>query len=97
VFAVFSKTLVAFRPEERRQRMPVILAFFLIGVAVWLAEDVCTCLAAWQHPHQTDGWEAVDAGEPSSWRLRDVVSFILPAALKACGGRCGSFEPASAP
>lgn len=87
VFLVFSRTMVGFTPIRERRRMPVVLAFFLIGLFVWFAENLCTYLGAWQYPHQRNGWEAVDVGKLSSWCLLVIVSFILVAGLKRAGRR----------
>lgn len=85
VFFVFSLTTVRFTNLTRVMRMPLVIAFFLIGLFVWLAENLCTRLGAWQYPHQQNGWEMVDLGKLSSWCLLVIVSFILVAALKRVG------------
>lgn len=82
VFAIFAKTVVRFTNIRDRKQMPLVLAFFLIGLFVWFAENLSTYLGAWQYPHQKNGWEAVDLGKLSSWCLLVIVSFILVAALK---------------
>lgn len=83
VFLVFSRTWAWFTNIAERKRMPLVLAFFLIGLFVWFAENLCTYLGAWQYPHQRNGWEVVDLGKLSSWCLLVIVSFILVAGLKS--------------
>jgi uncharacterized membrane protein YoaT (DUF817 family) len=85
VFAIFARTTVEFKPIQEFRKMPVVLGFFLIGLFVWFAENLCTYLGAWEYPHQRNGWEIVDAGKLSSWCLLVIVSFILVAAIKRVG------------
>lgn len=93
VFAVFSRTWVHFTNISSVKRMPMVVAFFLIGLWVWFAENLCTYLGAWQYPRQRNGWEVVDVGKLSSWCLLVIVSFVLVAALK----RVGSSDPIPEP
>jgi len=85
VFAIFARTTVEFKPIQEVRKMPIVLGFFLIGLFVWFAENLCTYLGAWEYPHQRNGWEIVDAGKLSSWCLLVIVSFILVAAIKRVG------------
>jgi len=85
VFAIFARTTVEFKPVQAVRKMPIVLGFFLIGLFVWFAENLCTYLGAWEYPHQRNGWEIVDAGKLSSWCLLVIVSFILVAAIKRVG------------
>jgi uncharacterized membrane protein YoaT (DUF817 family) len=85
VFAIFSRSVVEFKPIEKVRKLPLVLGFFLIGLFVWFAENLCTYLGAWAYPHQKNGWEIVDLGKLSSWCLLVIVSFILVAALKRLG------------
>ncbi len=95
VFAIFARTVVEFKPSQALWRMPMVLAFFLIGLFVWFAENLCTYLGAWQYPHQRNGWEMVDLGKLSSWCLLVIVSFILVAALKRVGVQQAEESPAA--
>jgi len=66
----------------RKRSMPVVLAFFLICLFIWIAENIATALGAWQYGHQADAWKAVHVGIIGSWFLLVIVSFILVAELK---------------
>lgn len=66
----------------RRYRLPLALTFVLLGLLVWLAENLATFLGAWVYPNQQAGWQAVDATKISSWGLLVIVSFIVVAGLK---------------
>lgn len=82
IFVVFLFTRVSFRVPDTRLRMPLLLAFVLIGFFVWLAENIATFFNAWQYPSQSDGWQMVHIQKLSSWFLLIIISFIAVAALK---------------
>ncbi len=69
-----------------RYRMPTAVAFVLIGVFLWLAENAGTLLNAWRYPDQRDGWHMVHVGKLGSWALLISLSFVLVAAVKAKEG-----------
>jgi uncharacterized membrane protein YoaT (DUF817 family) len=75
-------TWVHFTVGRRRYRMPVTLAFLLIGFFLWVAENLATLLAAYQYPDQAGGWTMVHVGKLGSWALLVVVSFAMVAAWK---------------
>lgn len=81
LFVVFWKSHVVFHTTRERS-MPVVLAFFLICLFIWIAENIATALGAWQYGHQADAWKAVHFGIIGSWFLLVIVSFILVAELK---------------
>ncbi|MEQ1823050.1 MAG: DUF817 domain-containing protein [Fimbriimonadaceae bacterium] len=86
VLVVFRHTWVHFRPsfEESgpHRRMPMSVAFVLIGFFVWIAEHICTYLRIWQYPNQVLGWQPVTLGKLGSWCLLVIVSFLLVANTK---------------
>lgn len=82
VLAVFGRTWVAFTPSARERRIPLVLAFLLIGVFVWFAENIATFLGAWQYPGQQDGWHMVGLGKLTSWALLVIVSLMAVVELK---------------
>lgn len=82
VMVVFFPTWIAFTAYRRRLRMPLVMAFVLIGFFVWLAENIATYFGAWQYPHQVNGWHVVDIHKISSWALLVIVSFMIVAQLK---------------
>jgi uncharacterized membrane protein YoaT (DUF817 family) len=76
------RTRVTYRVGEVRYRMPLALAFALIGGFLWLAENVATLLGAWRYPDQGDAWRMVHVSKFGSWALLVSVSFVLVATLK---------------
>ena len=57
--------------------MPLPVSFGLIGFFVWVGENLCTYLGAWQYPNQIDGWEIVQVSKIASWSIMVMVAFVL--------------------
>ncbi|MBX3143513.1 MAG: DUF817 domain-containing protein [Trueperaceae bacterium] len=88
VILVFGRTWVAFTPVTKERRIPLVLAFLLIGVFVWFAENIATFFGAWQYPNQEDGWRMVSLSKLTSWALLVIVSLMAVVQLKRVkGGR----------
>ncbi len=83
---VFGKTLVSFDVLQKTYKMPMVLAYFLIGFFIWVAENISTFLGAWQYPNQEQQWELVHIGKISSWFLLVIISVIIVANLKHIKG-----------
>ncbi len=60
----------------------MVLAFFLIGFLIWIAENIVTFYGAWTYPNQEEVWSIVHIGKMSSWFLLCVISVIIVAQLK---------------
>jgi uncharacterized membrane protein YoaT (DUF817 family) len=82
VFVLFARTTIKFTTYERQRSMPLTLAFILIGLFVWFAENIGTFLGAWIYPNQESGWQVVDASKIVAWGLLVIVSFLIVAQLK---------------
>jgi uncharacterized membrane protein YoaT (DUF817 family) len=78
----YRHTSVSFTPKRARLRMPLLASFVLIGLFVWIAENVATYFGAWTYPHQAQGWRLVHWGKIGSWGLLVVMSFVLVADLR---------------
>jgi uncharacterized membrane protein YoaT (DUF817 family) len=74
---VFRRTTVWFRPDRRWRRMPLLLAFGLTALFIWLAENLATFSHAWLYPAQRHGWRLVAPEKLGSWLLLAIISFIL--------------------
>lgn len=79
---LYARTTVIFRPYDRDRRMPMLLAFALIGFFIWLAENFGTFFGVWRYPQQLGAWSAVHVGKWSSWSLLVVMTFTIVAHLK---------------
>ena len=79
---VYARTTVVFRPLDRDRRMPMLLAFVLVGFFIWLAENFSTFFGLWRYPDQLGAWSTVHVGKWSSWSLLVVMTFTIVAHLK---------------
>ena len=79
---LYARTTVIFRPLDRDRRMPLLLAFVLIGFFIWLAENIGTFFGVWRYPNQLGAWSAVHVGKWSAWSLLVVMTFTIVANLK---------------
>ena len=79
---LYARTTVIFRPYDRDRKMPMLLAFVLIGFFIWLAENISTFLSVWQYPDQLGAWSTVHIGKWSSWTLVIIMTFTIVAFLK---------------
>lgn len=79
---LYARTVVVFRPYDRDRRMPLLLAFVLIGFFIWLAENISTFYGIWQYPNQLGAWSVVHVGKWSSWSLLVIMTFTIIAGLK---------------
>ncbi|MFJ5547651.1 DUF817 domain-containing protein [Streptomyces sp. NPDC093225] len=77
LLAVTAGTWVTYRVGERRHRMPLAVAFALIGFFLWVAENVATYLGAWTYPSQAVAWQPVALSKWLSWGLLISVTFVL--------------------
>jgi uncharacterized membrane protein YoaT (DUF817 family) len=79
---LYARATVIFRPLDRDRRMPLLLAFVLIGFFIWLAENISTFFGVWRYPNQIGAWAVVHLGKWSSWSLLVIMTFTLVANLK---------------
>nr|WP_269106787.1 DUF817 domain-containing protein [Massilia sp. TS11] len=82
VLGLYARTTVVYRPYDRERRMPLVLAFVLIGFFIWLAENISTFFGIWRYPSQMGAWSVVHVGKWSSWSLLTILSFTIVTNLK---------------
>jgi uncharacterized membrane protein YoaT (DUF817 family) len=82
ILGLYARSTVVFRPFDRDRRMPLLLAFILIGFFIWLAENAATFLGVWRCPHQIGAWTTVHVAKWSSWSLLVIMTFTIVASLK---------------
>ncbi|WP_372631620.1 DUF817 domain-containing protein [Cohnella sp.] len=82
VLIVFWKTRIIYRVRSTTYRMPLTLAFILVGFFIWLAENISTFFNAWKYPDQHQAWRLVSFSKISSWFLLVIISVIIVAQLK---------------
>ncbi|WP_254910399.1 DUF817 domain-containing protein [Gulosibacter sp. 10] len=81
VVLVYRRTWMHYRVFRRTFRMPVLLAFALVALFIWFAENIATWAGAWAYPDQVDGWEPVSWMKLVSWFLLMLISVVLVTAV----------------
>ena len=81
----YGRTMVCYTPHDRERRMPLVLSFVLIGLFVWIAENIGTYFGGWVYPAQMRHWAIVGPNKISSWMLMVVIAVLIVAALKRYG------------
>jgi uncharacterized membrane protein YoaT (DUF817 family) len=77
VVVLFARTWMHFRIFRRTLRMPVLLAFLLVALFIWFAENIATFSEAWSYPDQMAGWQLVSISKLGSWFLLMIISVVL--------------------
>ncbi|WP_061709877.1 DUF817 domain-containing protein [Pseudenterobacter timonensis] len=81
-FGMYARSTVIFTPYDRPYRMPLLLAFILIGFFIWLAENLGTLFGVWQYPNQIGAWATVHVGKWGAWSLLVMMTFTITLFLK---------------
>ncbi len=77
VVAVWGLSTMHYRVFRFRHRMPLLLAFLLVALFIWVAENIGTFSRAWLYPGQEDGWHLVGIEKLGSWYLLMIISVVL--------------------
>jgi uncharacterized membrane protein YoaT (DUF817 family) len=79
---LYARSTVLFRPLDRDRKMPLLLAFLLIGFFIWLAENISAFFGIWRYPNQMGAWSTVHLGKWSAWSLLVMMTFTIVVHLK---------------
>jgi uncharacterized membrane protein YoaT (DUF817 family) len=79
IVLVYARTMMQFTVFRSRFRMPLLVAFLLVAVFIWLAENIATWSNAWAYPDQVGGWHPVSVAKLGSWFLLMMISVVLVA------------------
>ncbi|WIJ24853.1 DUF817 domain-containing protein [Devosia sp. RR2S18] len=74
---LYWRTTMHYRVFRFRHRMPILLAFLLVAVFIWIAENIGTWSRAWIYPGQEDSWSLVSWSKLGSWYLLMLISVVL--------------------
>ena len=77
VAVVFGPCVMHFRVYRRGFRMPILVAFALVALFIWIAENVATWSNAWLYPSQVGGWHLVSPDKLVAWFLLMIISVVL--------------------
>ena len=100
VAIVFGRCVMHFRVFRGKFRMPLVLAFLLVALFIWIAENIATWSGAWLYPSQVDGWHMVSPDKLVSWFLLMIISVVLvawvykPEAPEGASGEAADALPA---
>ena len=79
---LYARSYVTFSPIKNARKMPLLLAFVLIGFFIWLAENISTLFGLWQYPDQLGAWSVVHLSKWSSWSMLVIMTFTIVTHLK---------------
>jgi uncharacterized membrane protein YoaT (DUF817 family) len=77
VALLYWRSSMHYRVFRFRHRMPMLLAFLLVALFIWIAENIGTWSRAWIYPDQADGWALVSWAKLGSWYLLMLISVVL--------------------
>lgn len=77
VFVLYWRSAMHYRVFRFRHRMPMLLAFLLVALFIWIGENIGTWSKAWIYPEQAKGWSMVSLGKLGSWYLLMLISVVL--------------------
>ncbi|MDQ0674354.1 uncharacterized membrane protein YoaT (DUF817 family) [Pseudarthrobacter siccitolerans] len=79
VVIIFGRCVMHFRVFRKHHRMPLVVAFLLVALFIWIAENIATWSGAWLYPSQVNGWHPVPLDKLVSWFLLMIISVVLVA------------------
>ena len=74
---LYGRSWMHYRVFRFRHRMPMLLAFLLVALFIWIAENIGTWSRAWIYPEQANGWALVSWSKLGSWYLLMMISVVL--------------------
>lgn len=74
---LYARTRMHYRVHRFWHRMPMLVAFLLVALFIWIAENIATWSRAWLYPSQRDGWSMVGVEKLGSWYLLMMISVVL--------------------
>lgn len=77
VVLLYGRSSMHYRVFRFRHRMPMLLAFLLVALFIWIGENIGTWSRAWIYPSQADGWSLVSREKLGSWYLLMLISVVL--------------------
>ena len=74
---LYGRSFMHYRVFRFRHSLPMLLAFLLVALFIWIAENIGTWSRAWIYPGQVDGWSLVSWSKLGSWYLLMLISVVL--------------------
>lgn len=79
VVIIYGRCVMHFRVFRKQFRMPLVAAFLLVALFIWIAENIATWSGAWLYPSQVAGWHPVGLEKLVAWFLLMIISVVLVA------------------
>tara|TARA_R110002124_G_scaffold63783_4_gene174702 strand:- start:10034 stop:10888 length:855 start_codon:yes stop_codon:yes gene_type:complete len=77
IAALYWGSAMHYRVFRFQHRMPMLVAFLLVALFIWIAENIATWSNAWVYPDQVHGWTLVSWSKLGSWYLLMFISVVL--------------------
>ncbi|OAM78306.1 DUF817 domain-containing protein [Devosia elaeis] len=77
IVLLYGRSFMHYRVFRFRHAMPMLLAFLLVALFIWIAENIGTWSRAWIYPNQAEGWALVSWSKLGSWYLLMLISVVL--------------------
>lgn len=77
IVLLYGRSVMHYRVFRFRHAMPMLLAFLLVALFIWIAENIGTWSRAWIYPNQAEGWALVSWSKLGSWYLLMLISVVL--------------------
>ena len=74
---LYFRSTMHYRVFRFGHRMPMLLAFLLVALFIWIGENIGTWSRAWIYPEQANGWSMVSLSKLGSWYLLMMISVVL--------------------
>ncbi|MGH6859041.1 MAG: DUF817 domain-containing protein [Phyllobacterium sp.] len=74
---LFWRTTMHYRVFRFRHKMPLLVAFLLVALFIFAAENIGTWSRAWIYPAQAEAWSPVSLAKLGSWYLLMIISVVL--------------------
>jgi len=90
---LYWRVWVSYSINGKVRRMPLLLAFVLIAIFIWLGENIGTFTHTWLYPNQAAHWQVVSVEKVGSWLLLAIISFIMVDLLHYSRSRLAKRRP----
>lgn len=77
VIGLWWRSRMYFRVFRQTLWMPVVVAYALVALFIWVAENIATWAGVWSYPSQELGWHLVSVQKLGAWFLLMIISVVL--------------------
>lgn len=84
---LYAQSWIVIVPLDREWKMPLVLAFIIVGFFMWLSENLATYFGIWRYPTQIGIWTSVQVDKWPAWTLLSILSFSIVTSLEQIRSR----------